>query len=49
LLKREGYDVQYVEFDGAHNVPPEIARAAVDWFLAGQDSSARTAGTFAAR
>src|SRR5215212_1429703 len=33
-LARAGYDVQYVEFDGPHTVPPEIAREALDWFLA---------------
>jgi predicted esterase len=32
-LARAGYDVQYVEFDGPHTVPPEIARQALDWFV----------------
>src|SRR5215208_2833334 len=32
--ERAGYDVQYREFDGPHTVPPEIAREALDWFLA---------------
>ena len=31
-LTRAGYDVRYREFDGAHTVPPEIAREAVAWF-----------------
>ena len=33
-LQRDGYDVTYTEFDGAHVVPPDQARAAVAW-LAG--------------
>jgi predicted esterase len=32
-LKRAGYEVKFQEFDGPHGVPPEIARAAVEWFL----------------
>ncbi len=32
-LKRAGYDVTYVEFDGGHSVPPEIARQALGWYL----------------
>ena len=31
LLERAGYDVEYVEFDGGHTVPPEVARAALEW------------------
>ncbi|MDP8929018.1 MAG: phospholipase [Actinomycetota bacterium] len=33
-LNRSGYEVVYREFEGSHAVPPEIAHAAVDWFLA---------------
>jgi phospholipase/carboxylesterase len=33
-LRDDRYDVRYTEFDGGHAVPPEIARAAVDWLLA---------------
>lgn len=33
-LRSADYDVTYQEFDGPHIVPPEIARAAVKWFLA---------------
>jgi phospholipase/carboxylesterase len=33
-LRRAGYDLEYREFAGGHVVPPEIARAGVDWFLA---------------
>jgi predicted esterase len=32
-LKRGGYDVTFREFDGPHGVPPEIARAGIEWFL----------------
>jgi phospholipase/carboxylesterase len=32
-LKRAGYDVKFLEFDGPHALPPEIARAAIEWFL----------------
>lgn len=39
-LARAGYDVQYYEFDGPHTVPPEIARQALDWFVAVNDESA---------
>ena len=31
-LKGAGYDVEYVEFDGGHTVPEEVATAAMDWF-----------------
>ncbi len=30
-LQEGGYDVTYREFAGPHSVPPEVARAAVDW------------------
>ena len=33
-LQRRGYDVRFVEFDGGHTIPPEIARTAFDWFQA---------------
>ena len=39
-LARAGYDVQYQEFDGPHTVPPEIARQALEWFLAPDVTSA---------
>lgn len=32
-LQRAGYDVEYVEFDGGHTVPAEIAEEAMSWFL----------------
>jgi phospholipase/carboxylesterase len=31
-LRSGGYDVTYREFDGGHEVPPAVAREAVDWF-----------------
>ena len=42
-LARAGYDVQYYEFDGPHTVPPEIARQALDWFVAVDDENASPA------
>lgn len=33
-LRDEGYEVEFVEFDGPHDVPPDIAEQAVDWLLA---------------
>jgi phospholipase/carboxylesterase len=38
-LVRAGYDVRYEEFDGPHTVPSEIARQALDWFLAINDEN----------
>ncbi len=37
-LKRGGYDLRYREFEGGHTVPPEIARAAIEWLIAGSSS-----------
>jgi phospholipase/carboxylesterase len=34
-LEFAGYEVRYREFEGGHEVPPEIAREAVGWFAAG--------------
>ncbi len=33
VLKREGYEVSYREFDGGHAVPRSIAREALEWFV----------------
>jgi phospholipase/carboxylesterase len=41
-LKRRGYDVTFREFDGGHQVPPDIAKDAMRW-AATRDSSARDA------
>lgn len=32
-LRREGYRIDYREFDGAHEVPAGVAREAVTWYL----------------
>ena len=32
-LQRLGYDVTYREFDGKHQLPPEIAADALQWFM----------------
>jgi hypothetical protein len=32
-LRRAGYEVTYLEFDGGHGVPAEISEGALDWFL----------------
>lgn len=42
-LERAGYDVHYREFDGPHTVPPEIAREALDWYMAEPGSPTPTA------
>jgi phospholipase/carboxylesterase len=33
VLRREGYDVRYREFDGRHELPPAIVRDGLAWFL----------------
>ncbi len=33
FFEEDGYDVTYMEFEGAHEVPREIGSAALDWFL----------------
>jgi phospholipase/carboxylesterase len=38
-LERRGLDVLYVEFDGGHRIPPEVARQAVEWFIEAAQSS----------
>ncbi|HUR00093.1 MAG TPA: hypothetical protein VM166_11610 [Gemmatimonadaceae bacterium] len=32
-LERDGYEVQFREFAGAHTVPQEVSRDSIDWFL----------------
>jgi predicted esterase len=39
-LQYSGYDVEYIEFDGGHEIQPAIARTAVEWFTAGQSGVA---------
>ena len=41
-FRRDGYDVLFREFDGRHEVPPAVAREAVDWFLASSPPRATT-------
>jgi phospholipase/carboxylesterase len=36
-LRADGYEVEYVEFDGGHEVPDAIARRALAWLLAAGD------------
>ena len=33
-LRELDYEVEYVEFDGPHTVPPAVARRALAWLLA---------------
>lgn len=33
-LRKDGYDVTYVEFDGIHEIPPAILQQSLDWALA---------------
>ena len=35
VLRADGYDVRYDEFDGGHVVPPDVLAASLDWFGAG--------------
>jgi len=35
VLRADGYDVVYEEFDGGHSVPPDLARRAVAWVMGG--------------
>ena len=32
-LRQDGYTVEYLEFDGGHELPPAVAAAGVDWIL----------------
>jgi predicted esterase len=34
-----GYELSYREFDGAHTIPPEIAREAFAWFVSSPDEA----------
>lgn len=33
-LRRAGFTIEYVEFDGPHTVPPELVKKGVDWLTA---------------
>jgi phospholipase/carboxylesterase len=41
-LEREGYEVRYREFDGAHTVPYSVAREALEWFIANREAKAES-------
>jgi len=43
-LRAGGYDVDYREFDGGHELPPPLARDAVAWMLAGRAAGGQPAG-----
>lgn len=34
VLRRDGYDVTFAEFDGGHMVPTAVGESATDWMLA---------------
>jgi predicted esterase len=36
-LRAEGYPLEYREFAGEHGIPPEIAQAALAWFMAEEE------------
>ncbi len=36
-IQKVGYSVEYREFEGPHTIPPDIAQAAVEWFLAARN------------
>lgn len=38
-IRSAGYDLSYREFDGAHTIPPQIAREAIDWFVSSPDEA----------
>jgi predicted esterase len=40
-LQRSGYRVDYREFQGGHEIPPEIAAGAVRWWLGGDGAEMR--------
>lgn len=33
LLEEQGYNVTYIEFNGTHSIPDDIAEQAMEWFL----------------
>ena len=35
LLRSHGYDVEYVEFDGGHEMPEDVVRRALTWWQGG--------------
>ncbi len=33
MFEMDGYDIEYLEFDGDHEMPPSVVDSALDWFL----------------
>ena len=33
MFEMDGYEIEYREFDGAHEMPPDVVNRAFDWFL----------------
>jgi phospholipase/carboxylesterase len=42
VLQDAGYEVRYQEFNGPHTVPDDVAREAVEWFLAREEPASAT-------
>jgi phospholipase/carboxylesterase len=40
-VRRNGYGVEYLEFNGDHTVPPEVEEAAIKWFIGAEDAATR--------
>ena len=38
-LERMDLDVEYTEFEGGHRIPPQIARHAIEWLTAADESA----------
>jgi predicted esterase len=38
-LERAGLDVEYIEFEAGHRIPPEVARRAVEWLTEAPESA----------
>jgi len=34
MFQMDGYSIEYVEFDGVHEMPADVVRRAMEWFLA---------------
>ncbi|GAB3170799.1 alpha/beta hydrolase [Telluribacter humicola] len=34
-LRRQGYDTSYIEFDGEHEIPHNISKKSIEWFIRG--------------
>jgi phospholipase/carboxylesterase len=38
-LERRAYELEYVEFEGGHRIPPEVARRAFEWLTESAESA----------